>query len=229
MRRLSVLLLAVLAGTPFAALAQPNPFDGMNSGGRAYTDPAVYAHNKAQWLARVAARPESVDVLEGAADFFLIVDRPLALDLLEQARGLEPDNPKWVQKLAFVHRMNASSGDMGEASLALSLMEQAYAMDPNRGTVLTDLPAIAFDAGDLDKARTFAERLLKQAGSDRRNLSYGDAVHKGNLVLGRIAIRQGRLADAVTFLRASGETPGSPGTQVVRSEHVAGQRPAGAW
>jgi hypothetical protein len=83
----TVLLLAVLAGTPFAALAQPNPFDGKKSGGRSYTDPAVYAQNKAQWLARVAARPESVDVLEGAADFFLIFDRLLALELLEQARG----------------------------------------------------------------------------------------------------------------------------------------------
>ena len=210
MRRPSVLLLTLLLGIPFTALAQTSPFDGMNSRGRAYADPAVYAQNKAQWLARVAARPESVDVLEGAADFFMIRDRPLALDLLEQARGLEPNNPKWVEKLAFVHRMNASSGDVGEASLALSLMERAYAMDPDHAASLTDLPAMAFDAGDLDKARTYAERLVKQTGSDRTKWNYGDAVHKGNLVLGRVAVRQGRLVDAVTFLRASGETPGSP-------------------
>lgn len=34
-------------------------------------------------------------------------------------------------------------------------------------------------------------------------------MHKGNLILGRIAVREGRLAEAVTFLRASGDTPGS--------------------
>jgi hypothetical protein len=30
------------------------------------------------------------------------------------------------------------------------------------------------------------------------------------IILGRIAVRQGRLAEAVTFLRASGATPGGP-------------------
>ena len=69
---------------------------------------------------------------------------------------------------------------------------------------------MAFDAGDFEKARVYAERLLKQAGSDPTQWNYGDAVHKGNLMLGRIAVREGRLADAVTFLRASAEIPGSP-------------------
>jgi hypothetical protein len=38
----------------------------------------------------------------------------------------------------------------------------------------------------------------------------GNAIHKGNLVLGRIALREGRVADAVTFLHASGDVSGSP-------------------
>lgn len=68
---------------------------------------------------------------------------------------------------------------------------------------------MAFDAGDMTKARTYAEQLLTEVGSDRSQWNYGDAVHKGNLILGRIAVREGRLAEAVTFLRASGDTPGS--------------------
>jgi hypothetical protein len=209
MRRPSFILLALLLAIPVVALAQPDPFDGLNSRDSPYSNPNVYAEHKARWLARVEALPTNVDVLEGAADFFLILDRPLALDLLEQARSLEPNNPKWVEKLAFVHRMNAASGDVAEASLALALTERAHAMNPD-GALLTDLPAMAFDAGDLDKARVYAEQLLKGIGSDRRNWNYGIAVHKGNLILGRIAVRQGRLADAVTFLRASGATPGGP-------------------
>ena len=131
MRCRSLAFLAVLLMVPIAALAQTNPFDGLNTGGRAYLDPSVYAQQKAQWLARVDAMPE------------------------------------------------------------------------------TDLPAMAFDTGDMTKARSYAEQLLTEVGSDRSQWNYGDAVHKGNLILGRSAVREGRLAEAVTFLRASGDTPGS--------------------
>jgi len=131
MRCRSLAFLAVLLMVPIAALAQTNPFDGLNARGRAYLDASVYAQQKAQWLARVDAMPE------------------------------------------------------------------------------TDLPAMAFDTGDMTKARSYAEQLLTEVGSDRSQWNYGDAVHKGNLILGRSAVREGRLAEAVTFLRASGDTPGS--------------------
>ena len=88
-------------------------------------------------------------------------------------------------------------------------MERAYAMDVNQSMLLTDLPTMAFDAGDIGKARAYAERLLNELGTDCNDWNYGNAVHKGNLILGRIAVRERRLADAVTLLRASGETPGS--------------------
>ena len=42
------------------------------------------------------------------------------------------------------------------------------------------------------------------------NWDYGNAIHQGNLVLGRIAVSEGRLADAAKYLLAAGETPGSP-------------------
>jgi hypothetical protein len=211
MRCLPVAVVAVLLATPCTAPAQSNPFDGLNSRALAYSDPAWYAEQKARWLARVESLPGDVDVLEGAADFFMIRDRPLAQDLLERASALEPNNPRWVQKLAHLHDLNAASGDKAEAILALSLMERAYAMDPaGQRTWLTKLPQMAFDAGDVRKARTYAERLLEEAKSQRDSWNHGNAIHKGNLILGRIAAAEGRLADAVTFLRAAGQTPGSP-------------------
>jgi hypothetical protein len=211
MRRGPLVLLAALLLASLAVQAQSNPFDGLNSRGVSpYADPAVYAKHKEQWLARVQTLPENVDVLEGAADFFMILDRPLAQGLLERARDLEPNNPKWIEKLARLHRMNAASGDAFEANLALSLMERVYAMNPSQGVLLTDLPAMAFEADNIGKARAYATRLLSEARSDGKNWNYGAAVHKGNLILGRIAVREGRIADAVTFLRASSEIPGSP-------------------
>jgi tetratricopeptide (TPR) repeat protein len=176
----------------------------------ALSNPVLYAQRKGQWLARVQASPKDVDVLEQAADFLTVLDRPLAINLLERARDLEPNNARWLQRLGHLHRLNAHSGNQTEAKLALSFMERAYAMDRANQSTLTDLTEIAYDAGDMAKARAYAHQLLDEAGSQRSNWNYGNAVHKGNLVLGRIAVREGRLDVAATFLRASGETPGSP-------------------
>ena len=81
-------------------------------------------------------------------------------------------------------------------------MERAYAMPlASRSTLLTSLPATAFDAGDIPKARAYAEQLLNEASRQGDDWNYGNLIHKGNLILGRIAVREGRIADAVTFLR----------------------------
>ena len=195
-----------------SVLAQYNPFDALDTQSRSpYADPAVYAEHKATWLYRVEAAPDSVDVLEAAADFFLILDRPLAKELLKRARAIEPNSARWVRKLAMLHKMNADQGDVAEARLALTEMERAYAMTPqNERPYITELAQMAFDAGDFLKARQYAERLLSEATRNPKSWNFGNAVHRGNLVLGRIAVREGRFADAVSFLRASVEIPGSP-------------------
>jgi tetratricopeptide (TPR) repeat protein len=206
MQRLFVPLLGVIL-TATGVHAQSNPFDALRNSG----DPKLYDEHKAQWLARVEALPQNVDVLEGAADFFMIRDRPLAQELLERARALEPNSPRWPAKLAQLHRLNANRGDQTEARLALVEMERAYAMTPaNERSLPTGLAQTAFEAGDLPKARAFAEQLLDLAKASPKSWDYGNAIHKGNMVLGRIAVREGRIVDAVGLLRASGETPGSP-------------------
>ena len=207
MRRLSVPLLLGAILTATGMQAQTNPFDGLRNSG----DPRLYEEHKAQWLARVEALPQNVDVLEQAADFFIIRDRDLAQDLLERARALEPNSPRWPEKLAQLHKLNATRGDQSEARLALTEMERAYAMTPaNERSLPTALAEMAFDAGDIAKARVYAAQLLDLAKVSPKTWDYGNAVHKGNLVLGRIAVREGRIVDAVGLLRASGETPGSP-------------------
>jgi hypothetical protein len=40
--------------------------------------------------------------------------------------------------------------------------------------------------------------------------NYGNAVQDANLVLGRIAVREGKIAEAKKFLAASGKSNGSP-------------------
>ena len=206
MRRPVLVVPALLIFTVGAA-AQSRPIPD----GETYANPALYAERRAEWLARVDKMPNNVDVLEGAADYFLIRERALAEELYERARALEPTSPRWPQKLAQMHRLNAANGNVVAAQFALAAFEQARALTPAAERSLpTQLPMAAFDAGDMAKARAYSLQLLEAANGSQRSWDYGNAIHQANLVLGRIAVREGRLADAAKFLLASVETSGSP-------------------
>ena len=79
----------------------------------------------------------------------------------------------------------------------------------DRAYLLKSTARAAFEAGALDKARTYAEEMLKSAAS-KHDPDYGNDVHQGNLILGRIALRAGDVEKAKAFLLAAGNTPGSP-------------------
>jgi hypothetical protein len=179
---------------------------------RAYGNPVVYAEQKAQWMARLQNFPDNVEVIEGAAQFFILHERGLSQQLFEEGRTREPDNPRWTSQLANLHKLNAdSTGDLGEARLALTELERLRAMPATQKRGMpTELPQAAFAAADFQKARTYAEQLLKEALAQPTGWDYGNKVHKANLVLGRLAAREGRMVDAVRLLRTAGETPGSP-------------------
>ena len=75
---------------------------------------------------------------------------------------------------------------------------------------LSDAAKESFVLGHQDNARKFATELLGVAPQYRRNWNYGNAIHDGNMVLGRIALKEGRKSEAIRYLRAAGDTPGSP-------------------
>jgi hypothetical protein len=195
-------------GSMTAVHAQADPCARVSDSGRAYSDPAVFAQRKAEWLVCIDSRPRDVDVIEQAADFIAVLDPTVALQLYEKARAIEPNNPRWTSKLAHLHSRNSqrSNDPLPEARLALAEAETASAM----GATETALAQMAFDAGDMNKARRYAELLVNTASARQDSWDVGNMIHQGNLVLGRIAVREGRMADAVTFLGRSAEVPGSP-------------------
>jgi hypothetical protein len=99
------------------------------------------------------------------------------------------------------------------AAEALSRYEQALRAtdDPERKFyLLSKVAATAADAGETKKAKAYARELLERAPSMRENWDYGNAIHVGNLVPGRIALAAGDVAEAKRLLLAAGDTPGSP-------------------
>jgi TonB family protein len=75
---------------------------------------------------------------------------------------------------------------------------------------LRGLAKAAVEAGALDKAKAYATELLQMAPQYPRNWNYGNAVHDGNMVLGRVALRQGNAPGARQYLLEAGKTSGSP-------------------
>ena len=68
----------------------------------------------------------------------------------------------------------------------------------------------SFAAGKIAEARDGAQRLMALLPHYQSNWNYGNAIQDANLVLGRIAVREGKIEAAKGYLLAAGESPGSP-------------------
>jgi hypothetical protein len=93
-------------------------------------------------------------------------------------------------------------------SVRLQQLEQAAS--GNRFYALADMAKAALNAGDLPKAKSYANELLSLAPQNRKDWNYGNAIYFGNFVLGRVALRGGDVAGARMYLLESARTPGSP-------------------
>ena len=82
--------------------------------------------------------------------------------------------------------------------------------DEERFYALNDAAKQSFVLGQTEDARRYASDLLALLPKFPRDWNYGNAVHDGNVVLGRIAAREGRMEDAKRHLLEAGRSPGSP-------------------
>jgi len=68
----------------------------------------------------------------------------------------------------------------------------------------------AFEAGNFERAKEYAQELLGTAGRYVDDFSYGGALHHWNLVLGRLSLANGEIEEAKRYLLEAGRTPGGP-------------------
>jgi len=153
--------------------------------------------------------------MANAARFFLLNEMALSEELLMQAQALEPDNAEWTERLGHLFSLKATDGDAASKSeshgKALELFEAALAVEGKpRFYQLDTVAKAAFKAGHLDKARTYSTELLAIAPSFDRNWNYGNAIYTGNSILALIALGEGDMNLARTYMLAASLTPGSP-------------------
>lgn len=91
---------------------------------------------------------------------------------------------------------------MKELDSAKTNQERFYA--------LADAAKESFNCNNIEDARKYAQELLELSLQFKQDWNYGNAIHDGNMVLGRIALLDGKLKDAKQFLLMAAKTPGSP-------------------
>jgi RNA polymerase sigma factor (sigma-70 family) len=68
----------------------------------------------------------------------------------------------------------------------------------------------SFVAGNIQAAELYAHDLLMLLPKYQHDWNYGNAIQDANLVLGRLAVRNGKIDEAKKYLIAAGKSPGSP-------------------
>ena len=120
----------------------------------------------------------------------------------------------WPEASRLTMRLNASLLSLrarSQASPLLELQHLEMLAGKNaitRNPLLPRMARAAFAAGEWVQAEGLALESLEAA---RQGVFWwtGDAIHQGNIVLGRLALRASKLEDAKRYLLAAGRTPGS--------------------
>ena len=179
----------------------------------AHRDPDGYIEGKQAFLAHLELEPNDLSLLRLTADFLSLRDRSLATELLERAQAIDNANPEWALKLGFNHHLD-SQGRSEEQNLkaarkAFDQYKRAFDLSEEEALVMGGnwAIAVALTVKEFDKARQWASAMLED---DRPGWNYGNNIHHGNIALGKIALAEGDVQGAASYLLLAGATPGSP-------------------
>jgi tetratricopeptide (TPR) repeat protein len=82
--------------------------------------------------------------------------------------------------------------------------------DAHRFYALDEAAKASLELGKTEEAEAYARQALELAPRFHDNWNYGNAIHDGHMVLGRVALRKGDVETAKRELLEAGKTPGSP-------------------
>ena len=186
-----------------------------------HLNPTAYAEAAQLMKGCVSKDPGNLRLLANAARFFMISEKDYAAECLKKCIAIEPNNPRWHEKLGFIHQLESKTmgflgmstvPNSGAAKEALAEQESALALTTDqdkKSGMLGEMAETALAAGDTEKARKYAAELLEGANSGA-NWDQGNAIYTGNSILGSIALKDGDVAKAKACLIAAGKCGGSP-------------------
>ncbi len=136
----------------------------------------------------------------------------LAERWLRRAVEIEPLKAEFKTQLSAVLRNEANRAEDPHERLRLFSEAMTLAPDGAKPSFLPDLAQAEFEAGEDDDARRDAGRALDAAEAVKANVNFSaQLIHRGNTILGRVALAHGDVAQARARLAASLKLPGIPG------------------
>ena len=154
-------------------------------------------------------------------------------EFLQRARALEPRNTRRSLELAEQYLNEAHpcfdnpNGNAAAARKALACFQTAWrdlaegGRDTNNLKVRQSMTRAAFWAGEYDQAKKYAQDWLKASAkmeqmpaaathNERitRQWDRGEAIHDANMILGEIALSEGKTKEAGQFLIEAGKVTG---------------------
>jgi tetratricopeptide (TPR) repeat protein len=178
-------------------------------------DPDDYAKAKEAWDSQLGSHSTDPVITANGAAFRAVADFPDAQSLLEKAESLDPKNELWPERLAQLDEQRMAKYPAEAATLAADALGQrqsAYKLTPDpqrRFHVLIHMPEDAMLSENLIQARRLGNQLVGTAEKFQNDPEYGDAIHRGNIVLGEESLEAGNVDRAEQYLAAAGDTPGS--------------------
>jgi hypothetical protein len=113
-------------------------------------------------------------------------------------------SPNLIPDLLQLSMDSAVSTDRGVKALNKAKNEE------ERFYALGDAAKEAYSEGKYTDAQKYADELSTLVPKFKGNWNYGNAIQDYNLVLGRIALREGQIEKAKDHLIEAGKSPGSP-------------------
>jgi len=135
----------------------------------------------------------------------------LAEQLLMRARDRDPGKYSFgLGKFYALRAMNDASPEdrLAFQKKAFALEEQGLEMTSVAPQVLADLASLALDVGATKKAGTYAQQLLEKSSAIEDPKMRAQWSHKGNILVGRVELRNGNLTSAKEHLLAAGRVNG---------------------
>ncbi len=180
-------------------------------------DEGAFVEARRKWIELIESNPDDLSILDNAAGFFHLNDPTYSESLYQKARELEPENPKWSEKLAHVstlRNVHATGPDrVAKSRDTLADFQKALAQTTNEAHRLYLLPSVAkaaLDAQDLEGAESAVAEYAKL--TQRPEYSHiEDTGHELSLLQGRCTLRRGHIDAARALLLKAAEYPCGPG------------------
>ena len=131
------------------------------------------------------------------------------MDAIRAAIRSDEWNEAWRRSIMLNASLASLTNTRVSPDLELAHVEMMAGKDAiSRAPLLARMTKAAYAAGNLEKAERYAHETL-EAATHGVFWWTGDAIHQGNIVLGRLSLRHGDVETAKRYLLLAARTPGS--------------------